>query len=134
MIVDKKSQSPKSLKLNEYFSSFIARHIEKIIPQLDRLLVRSESNIEIWTETFANLTSVKGMEKQLEAILKKVKNYFPTYPEQSVAIINSIGASLTTYETFKEFVSFVGVVVANEHNSKKKLNFLKMTQGAITAL
>lgn len=47
-IVDKKSQSFKNLKLNPYFSTFLVRYIEKIIPQLERLLVRSESNIEIW--------------------------------------------------------------------------------------
>ena len=74
------------------------------------------------------------MEKSFDQILRKVKNYFGTYPEASVGIMNAIGGALSSYETFKEFVSFVGGVIANEHNSKKKLNFLKMTEDCIKAL
>ncbi len=80
------------------------------------------------------MTSLKGMEKGLDFIMKKVKNYFATYPEPCVGIMNSLGNSLTSYESFKDFVSFIGGVVGNEHNSKKKLNFLKMTEGVIHSL
>lgn len=67
-------------------------------------------------------------------ILKKVKNYFNSYPENCVNIINALGKGLYEQESFNEFISFVGSIVANEHNSKKKLNYIRMTDGAITAL
>lgn len=101
------------MKLNPFFNSFIVRHIEKIIPQLERLLVRSESNIEIWQDVLANIVDLKGMEKSLDHILKKVKNYFGSYPEISAAIINTIGGAITSYPIFKEFISFVSSLVAN---------------------
>lgn len=53
------------------------------------------------------------MEKSLDLIMKKAKNYFATYPEPCVGIMNSLGNSLTSYESFKEFLSFVGGIVAN---------------------
>ena len=91
----------------------IVRHIDKIIPQLERLLVRSESNIEIWQDVFVNVVDLKGMEKSLDQILKKVKNYFANYPEASLGIINAIGGAITSYQAFKEFITFVAAVVAN---------------------
>jgi hypothetical protein len=60
-----------------------------------------------------NITDLKGMEKSLDQILKKVKNYFGNYPEASVGIMNAIGNAITSYQTFKEFISFVSSVVAN---------------------
>ena len=45
VLVDKKSQQPKFLKVNKYFSVFLVKNFEKLMPQLERLLVRSESNI-----------------------------------------------------------------------------------------
>jgi len=74
------------------------------------------------------------MEKNLEAILKKIKNYFPGFPEASIAIMCSLGNALTTADSYKEFLSFLSGIISNEHNSKKKLNYLKMTEGAIDAL
>lgn len=67
-------------------------------------------------------------------ILKKVKNYFNSYPESCVNIINALGKGLTEYEGFKELLTFVSGLVATEHNSKKKLNFIRMTSGIITSL
>ncbi len=75
--------------------------------------MRSESNIEIWQEVFANIVELKGMEKSLDPILKKVKNYFPSYPEASLGIMNALGAALASNESFKEFISFVSIVAAN---------------------
>lgn len=63
--------------------------------------MRSESNIEIWQEVFANIVELKGMEKSLDAILKKVKTYFASYPEASVGIMNALGGALVSYESFK---------------------------------
>lgn len=77
---------------------------------------------------------MKGMEKYLDVIFKKVKNYFANYPEFTLGIMNSLGKAIETYDLFKEFITFVGGIVSNEHNSKKKLNFLKMTEGAIESL
>jgi hypothetical protein len=74
------------------------------------------------------------MEKNIDAILKKIKMYFPSYPEACVGIMNSLGNALTTVESFKELISFLGGVISSEPNSKKKLNFLKMTEGTIDAL
>lgn len=66
--------------------------------------------------------------------MKKVKNYFNSYPENCVNIINALGKALNEHDSFKEFVTFVGGLVANEHNSKKKLNFIRMTDGIISSL
>ena len=41
VLIDKKSQVFKCLKMNPYFGEFIVTYFEKIQPQLDRLLVRS---------------------------------------------------------------------------------------------
>ncbi len=53
------------------------------------------------------------MEKSLDQILKKVKNYFGNYPEASLGIMNAIGGAITSYHTFKEFISFLSIVIAN---------------------
>lgn len=41
VLVEKKSQQAKFFKINEFFSPFIVCHIDKLIPQLERLLVRN---------------------------------------------------------------------------------------------
>jgi hypothetical protein len=48
VLVDKKNQNFNSLKLNKFFGPFVITNFEKFYPQLERLLIRSETNIEIW--------------------------------------------------------------------------------------
>lgn len=41
ILVDKKNQPAKALKLNEFFGEFIVSKFDLLLPQLERLLVRS---------------------------------------------------------------------------------------------
>lgn len=66
--------------------------------------------------------------------MKKIKNYFNSYPENSVNIMIALGKSLQEPDSFKEFVQFISSLVANEHNSKKKLTYLRMSTGVINTL
>ena len=36
------------------------------------------------------------MDKSLDAILKKVKNYFGSYPEASLGVMNALGGALSS--------------------------------------
>lgn len=55
ILIDRKNQSGRSLRLNKVFASFIAENFDKFYPQLERLLVRSESNVEVWGDLFTSL-------------------------------------------------------------------------------
>lgn len=53
------------------------------------------------------------MEKTLDLILKKVKNYFNSYPENCVNIVNALGQGLTEIDSFREFITFISGIVSN---------------------
>lgn len=47
VLVDKKNQNPKALKINPLIAPFIEAEFGKFVPSLERLMVRSENNIEV---------------------------------------------------------------------------------------
>jgi hypothetical protein len=41
VLVDRKNQSSRALKVNPFFAPFLVQHFARLVPQLERLLVRS---------------------------------------------------------------------------------------------
>jgi hypothetical protein len=74
--VDKKNRQLNALKVNQYFSSFLVKNFEQLIPQLERLLIRSESNIDIWEEFFNAVGVWKGIDCFVVPLLQKIKHLF----------------------------------------------------------
>ena len=76
VLIERKSQSSKNLKVNCFFGPFVVRHIDRLIPQLHRLLVRSEANIEVWDDFFAAIADLSGIDKTAIALLTKIKSLY----------------------------------------------------------
>ena len=131
VLVDKKNQVFKSLKINPYFAEFVVANIEKLQPQLERLLVRSESNIEIWADFFENLRDLCGMEKHVMTLLKKNKNIYLNHKDISIRLVNALTGSLKEEKVFAECFEFIKGLVSNEHNSKKKIIYFQMLNGLV---
>ena len=133
VLVDKKNQVFKSLKMNPYFSEFVVVNIEKLQPQLERLLVRSESNIEVWAEFFENLKDLCGMEKYVLNLLKNNKNIYLNHKDISIRLVNALTGSLKDEKMFMECFEFVKGLISSEHNSKKKIIYFQMLNGFVNS-
>lgn len=95
VLIDKKLQEVKFLKVNEFFSSFVVKHFNLLIPQLERLLVRSDSNIEVWGQFFAKVKNWKGIDPFVLNLLTKTKPYYANYSETCVDIVVNLTSQLT---------------------------------------
>ena len=134
VLVDKKNQSGKSLKLNPYFGEFVGVHFENFQPQLERLLVRSESNIEVWVDFFECLQDIPEIEKFALVLIKKIKNSFFNHSESSIRIVNTLVSNLKNEKYFYECLDFIKGLISNEHNAKKKIVYFQMLKGFIQSV
>lgn len=134
VLVEKKSQNIKGFKINQFFSEFIVRHIEKFVPQLERLLVRSESNVEVWEEFVTIVRNWKGIDQHALALIRKIKNLYMVHPEPCIKIIVTLTSQLTDEKVIRELISYLSALFGGEHTSKKKILYVRMLQGVVASL
>jgi hypothetical protein len=134
VLVEKKSQQVNNFKINEFFSPFIVKNIDKLFPQLERLLVRSESNIEIWEEFILTVKNWQGIEPHLFTIIKRIKHLYLSNPESSIKVINTLTSCLKDEAVIKELIVYLSSLIGGEHNAKKKIVYIRMLQGVISSL
>lgn len=79
VLVDKKNQSDNPFKLNSFFGKLLVRHFPRIYPQLERLMIRSESNIEVWQEILATVVIFKHIDPHVMPLLNRIKHLFVTH-------------------------------------------------------
>jgi hypothetical protein len=124
----------KNLRVNQFYSEFVVRHIERFVPQLERLLVRSEANIEVWEEFVLAVQNWQGIDSQVLEMLKKIKGQFLSQPEPCIRIVVSLTSHLKDEKTLKEVVEFLGGLVGGEHNAKRKIVYIRMLKGTVSSL
>ena len=120
--------------MNKFFGPFVVKNIDKLVPQLERLLVRSEANIEVWEDFFVTISDWKSIDKQALGILTKIKNKFLNFPEPSIKIVNSLTSSLIEEGSLKEVITFISNLISGEHNAKRKIVYIRMLQGVMSSL
>jgi hypothetical protein len=133
-LVDKKNKQARFLKANRYYSSFIIKHFDKLLPQLERLLVRSESNIEVWEEFISSVEDWRGIDQFLVPLLTKIKHLFVSNGEIAIKIVVPLTKSLTEEKSIKDFVTFISGLISSEPNIKKKTIYIRMLKGIIETL
>lgn len=134
VLVDKKNQQAKALKVNQYFSSFIVTNFDKLVPNLERLLVRSESNIEVWEDFFTSVGVWTGIDSYVVPLLQKIKHLFINNAEISIKIVVALTRSMKEEKYLKDFITFLSGLISNEQNVKRKVVYIKMLRGVTGAL
>lgn len=134
VLVDKKNQQPHFLKVNKYFAPFIVKNIERLLPQMERLLVRSESNFDIWEEFILAAENWKGVDQHLLPLIHKIKSLFLNNVEGAIRIVNTLTRNLTDERVIKDFVAFILGMIGGEHNAKKKIVYVRMLEGILESL
>lgn len=94
VLVDKKNQQAKALKVNSYFVPFLVAHFEQLFPQLERLLIRSESNLEVWEDFFSTVGEWSGIDPFVAPLLNKIKHLFLSNAEISIKIVIAVSKRL----------------------------------------
>lgn len=112
-MVDKKSQQAKFLKVNKYFSAFLVKNFEKLMPQLERLLIRSESNIEVWEEFFSSVEEWTGADAYIVPLLTKIKHLFANNAETAIKIVVTLTQRLAGEKYLKETVTFISGLISS---------------------
>ena len=62
ILIDKKDAKSNSLCLNKFFGSFVCKNYGLIFPQLERLIVRSSGNIDVWLEFFRSISPLSSFD------------------------------------------------------------------------
>ena len=100
-MVDKKNVKFETLHLNKFFTQFVVRNFKQILPELERLLVRSSSNLEVWVDFFKSLVPLYNLDPFIAEILKTCRNLFFTLPEIAVPLINCVTSYIKDEKVFK---------------------------------
>lgn len=86
--------------------------MERLIPSLERLLVRNENNIEVWADFFLTVDHWKGIDAMALPILTKIKGLFLTQSDHCVRIVNCLTNELTDEKYIKEILVFLSGLVS----------------------
>lgn len=134
VLVDRKNQQARALKVNQYFSAFLVAHFEQLFPQLERLLVRSETNLEVWEDFFTSVGGWSGLDATVVPLLSKIKHLFINNAETSIKIVVAVSRRLQEENSIKAFIAFLAGLISNEQNVKRKVIYIRMLKGVTEAL
>ena len=132
-LVDKKQRQQVHLRAGCWLGPWIAEHLGLIKPQLERLLVRSENNIDIWEEFFSGLEKV-DLGAQAVPLMQQVKNLFQGHPIISTRLVQALTKHLSHPDALNDATRFVLSMLATEHNAKKKIVYVRMLEGPVASI
>lgn len=112
----------------------MVKTLDRLIPQLERLLVRSESNFEVWEEFILSVEDWKGVDQYLLPLVYKIKHLFLGNVETAIRIVNTLTKNIADERVVKDYVGFILGLMGGEHNSKRKIVYVRMLEGIVESL
>jgi hypothetical protein len=81
--------------MTPHFAGFIALHFDKFVPQLERLIIRSENNFEVLVEFLESCGGeLKGIGIHSLALLRKYKPLYLVKPDLSLRFVGALTRAL----------------------------------------
>lgn len=90
---DRKTREFRSIRPNSILGRFVCEHFKVFLPLLERLLMRSESNLETWKETFEVMKGVPLDDYCLQC-LRQTKDLLIPHSTSSIDMVLHLTSSL----------------------------------------